>query len=104
MIRLSVMYPNTPDARFDHEYYANHHMKMVTEKMTPMGMTKCEIDKGISGGIPGSPPPYVAVMYMLFGSLEELQKAMATHDSDMKADVPNYTNIEPQIQISEVVI
>ena len=103
MIRLAVIYPNKEDARFDHDYYANSHMKLVTDRLAPMGLTKVEIDKGIGSMPPGSPPPYVAIMYMTFGSLEELQKAMAAHNDELSADIPNYTNIVPQVLISEVV-
>ena len=103
MIRVAVLYPNKPDAKFDHDYYATRHMKMVTEKLTPMGLIKGEIDKGIGGASAGSPPPYVATGYMLFNSIEDFQKALGAHNDEFMADVPNYTNIEPQIQISEVV-
>ena len=103
MIRVAVLYPNKPDAKFDHDYYANRHMKMVNEKLSPVGMVRCEIDKGICGTIPDSPPPYLAIGYLIFNTMDELQKAMAAHMSDLMADIPNYTNIEPQTQISEVV-
>jgi uncharacterized protein (TIGR02118 family) len=33
MIKVSVMYPNTPDARFDHEYYREKHMPLVKARM-----------------------------------------------------------------------
>ena len=103
MIRVSVLYPNKPDAKFDHDYYANRHLKMVNEKLSPMGMVKAEADKGICGQTPDSPAPYVAIGYLTFNSIDEQQKAMAAHMSDLVADVPNYTNIEPITQISEVV-
>ena len=30
MIKASVMYPNSPNARFDMKYYLHEHMPMVT--------------------------------------------------------------------------
>ena len=33
MIKVSVMYPNTPGARFDHEYYRGKHMPLVKARM-----------------------------------------------------------------------
>jgi len=33
MIKVSVMYPNTPGARFDHEYYRDKHMPLVKTRM-----------------------------------------------------------------------
>jgi uncharacterized protein (TIGR02118 family) len=29
MIKVSVMYPNTPGARFNHEYYREKHMPLL---------------------------------------------------------------------------
>src|SRR3984893_13995385 len=33
MIKVSVMYPNTPGARFDHGYYRDKHMPLVKARM-----------------------------------------------------------------------
>ena len=33
MIKVSVMYPNTPGARFNHAYYRDNHMPMVKARM-----------------------------------------------------------------------
>ena len=33
MIKVSVMYPNTPGARFDHEYYRDQHLPLVKARM-----------------------------------------------------------------------
>ena len=103
MIRVAVLYPNKPDIKFAYDYYADQHMKLVNEKLLPMGMIKAEIDKGICGITPDSPPPYVAIGYLTFNSVDELQAAMAAHMNELMADIPNYSNIEPEIQTSEVV-
>jgi len=103
MIKVTVLYPNKPEGKFDHDYYANQHMKMVVEKFGPMGLVKGEIDKGIGGAAAGSPPPYLALGHMIFNSIEDFQKALGAHGDEIMADIPNYTNIEPQIQISEIV-
>ena len=60
----------------------------------------CEFDKGVSDPagarrpIPPSPisnsiPP-------------RLQKALAKHGAEMLGDIPNYTKIEPIMQVNEV--
>ena len=33
MIKVSVLYPNKPGARFDHEYYRSRHMPLLKERM-----------------------------------------------------------------------
>ena len=103
MIRVTVLYPNTPGAKFDFDYYINKHMKLVKEKFGPMGLVKTEVDKGVSGMGAGTPPPYVNLGYMVFNSIEDLVKANEAHGGELGADVPNFTNIEPQFQISEIV-
>ena len=32
MIRVSVLYPNEPGARFDHQYYATKHVQLLNER------------------------------------------------------------------------
>jgi uncharacterized protein (TIGR02118 family) len=104
MIRVTVLYPNKPGGKFDFDYYLNKHMKLVHDKFGPMGLVKTEVEKGLAGGAPGAPPqPYVALGHMMFNSLGDFLKANEAHGKDLGADVPNFTNIEPQFQISEIV-
>ena len=35
MIKVTILYPNGPDARFDMKYYVTHHMPMVRDKCAP---------------------------------------------------------------------
>ena len=60
MIKVSVMYPNVPGARFDHVYYRDTHMPMVKEKMGA-ACQSYTIDKGLGGGAPGAPATTVPI-------------------------------------------
>jgi uncharacterized protein (TIGR02118 family) len=40
--------------------------------------------------------------HLYFGSVAEFQAAFGPHTTAIMADVPNYTNIQPVIQVSEV--
>jgi uncharacterized protein (TIGR02118 family) len=102
MIRVSVLYPNTEGKRFDHSYYANKHITMIGDKVGD-AMVRCEIDKGLAGMPPGQPAPFVAAVHMFFDSVESFQTAFGAHAGAIMSDVPNYTDIQPTIQISEVV-
>lgn len=101
MIRVSVLYPQSGDSKFDMNYYVTKHMPMVRQKFGAAckGMT---IDQGIAGGAPGAPAPYIAMGHFLFDSVEAFQTAMAPHAQGIMGDIPNYTKIQPIIQISEV--
>lgn len=97
-----VSYPNKPGARFDEEYYLAKHMPMVQEKMGKYGMKSWSIDKGLGGMAPGSPAEYVIQAHLLFENVEGLQAGMGTEAPAILADIPNYTDIQPVIQINQV--
>jgi uncharacterized protein (TIGR02118 family) len=103
MIKVSVFYPNNDGARFDMDYYRDRHMRMVQERLG----TACKgiaVEHGVAGGTPGSRPQFIAMGHIYFDSLEAFQASFSKHVSEFVADVPNYTNLQPVIQISEVVV
>ena len=94
MIRVSVFYPESDGAKFDHDYYRDKHVPLCVKTWN---LDRAEIDKGING-------PYVAAVHFRFESLEAMQAAMGgAGTSDVTADVANYTTITPVIQTSEIV-
>ncbi len=93
MIRLSVLYPRTDGATFDHDYYRDQHVPLAC---TTWGLDGAEVDKGVDG-------PYVAAVHFRFPSVEAMQTAMAVEGTlAVQADVANYTTIAPVMQISEI--
>ena len=101
MIKVSVFYENTEGKKFDKVYYTNKHIPMIKEKLG----TACksvEVDEGLGGAQPGSKPAFVAVAHLLFDSVDEFQKAFGPHAATIMGDVPNYTDIQPVVQISNV--
>jgi uncharacterized protein (TIGR02118 family) len=101
MIKVSVFYPNGPDIHFDMPYYLNRHMKMVQRLVGP-ALKGAAVEQGISGTEPGSRPLYVALGHLIFESIADFQSSFGAHADEIVADVPNYTNSQPIIQISEV--
>ena len=94
MIRLSVLYPVTEGATFDHDYYRDTHVPLA---VAAWGLDGAEIDRGIDG-------PYVAAVHFLFPSVEAIGEAMGKPETaQVMADVANYTSIAPVLQTSEVV-
>ena len=55
MIKVSVMYPNSADAKFDIDYYVNSHMPMVKRKVGD-ALKSMAVEQGLAGGAPGAPP------------------------------------------------
>lgn len=103
MIRVTIAYPHQTDAIFNYEYYVQNHMKLVKDRLSEGGLVRAEVDKAIAGGNPKEPAPYLGICHMYFNSLEDFQKGIGTHGREIMGDIPNYTNVQPQIQISEIV-
>ena len=103
MIKVSVFYPDHEGSKFDMDYYCRSHIPMVREKLG--GACKgLAVEQGIGGATPGSRPGFIAMGHLYFDSMQEFQMAFAPHAEAIMADIPNYTDIQPTIQISEVKI
>ena len=101
MIIVSVLYPNGPGSKFDLDYYLKRHMPMVQQRLGAP-LKRVAVERGLGGGAPGAPPPFLAAAHLHFDSVEAFQAAFAPHAEPILSDVPNYTNTTPVIQISEV--
>ena len=101
MYKVSVMYPNDQGAKFDFEYYRTKHMEIVTKHLKPFGLVKTGVDKGVSGG-GDQPAPYICIGFLYFETLDGYDKGIAEAGSILRGDIPNFTNITPVRQISEI--
>jgi uncharacterized protein (TIGR02118 family) len=95
MIRVTVSYPKTEGASFNHEYYQATHVPLCLGAW-PQAKSG-QIDKGISG-------PNEAAVHFTFDSMADFQAAMGGEaTAGVMADVANYTTITPVMQISEII-
>ena len=101
-IRVSVLYPNEEGTHFNVEYYRDSHMVMVDKLLKPYGMLASGIDSGIAGGEPGQPAPFICIAWMTYSTVEEFQEGFGANAEQLFADIPNFTDIAPIIQISEI--
>lgn len=104
MIRISFLYPNEPGRKFDHRYFAQTHMALVHKRLSRLGLVRFEVDRGIEGEAPDSEAPFVGACHLYFNSAGEFRKAMAACSAELMGDVPNYTDIRPRMQMSEIVV
>ena len=73
-------------------------MVMVRQKLAPYGLVRLEVDKATD-----VTSPFLAAGHLYFNSLEDFQTGFFTHVDEFTIDMPNYTDIAPQMQISEIV-
>lgn len=97
MQRVTVLYPNGTDTRFDFDYYLSKHVPWVAGLVGQ----KIEVRRGISSPT-GSPAAFVCIATIFVNSVEEFQSVLAEHGAKIFADIPNYTNSEPVVQFDEV--
>ncbi|MHA7944328.1 EthD family reductase [Formosa sp. 3Alg 14/1] len=102
MIKVSVMYPNTKDVKFDTAYYKNIHLPMVS-KACGDALKGMELDLGLVGRTPNEPAPYIAIAHLLFENLVSFQKAFGPNAETFAADLKNYSNVNGELQISELI-
>ena len=99
MIRISFLYPNERGKKFDHGYYAETHMPLVQKRMVSFGLVRYEIDRAAVDDA-----PFVAACHLYFDSVDGFRKAIAEHGKELMGDIPNYTDVQAQMQISEIVL
>jgi uncharacterized protein (TIGR02118 family) len=98
MERVTVVYPNKADAKFDFAYYMSKHIPWVAGLVGH----KIEVRRGISTAT-GAPAAFVCVATIPIDSLASFQTIFTQHGAKILADIPNYTNIEPIVQFDEIV-
>ena len=103
MIKVSVVYPNNPAALFNHDYYRDKHLPLIKSRMGA-ALKYYAIDKGLAGGVPDAPAPYVAACHLLCDSVEAYKSSFGPHAQEIGGDVANFTNVKPFVQISQVVV
>jgi uncharacterized protein (TIGR02118 family) len=97
------MYPNEQGARFDHAYYRDTHLPLLKQRLGP-ACIRYAIDKGITGALPHSNPPYVASCHIYSESIEVYRNAIAEHAPEIIADIANFTSLAPVVQFSDVIV
>jgi uncharacterized protein (TIGR02118 family) len=101
MTKVSVLYPNGENKNFNMDYYCNTHLPMVSDLLG--GHLKgAAVEKGLGGAVPGSQAPFASVGVMYFDSPADFGAAFGPNAEKIMGDLSNFTNIEPIVQVSEV--
>jgi uncharacterized protein (TIGR02118 family) len=103
MIKVSILYPNTPGARFDFDYYVKTHMPMSIRLLGPR-MRSVSVERGVESVEPASPPAFIALCHFTCDSRESFEAAFLPQAAVLQGDMPNYTDIVPIIQFSDITL
>ena len=100
--KISILYPYEEGKHFDMDYYSQKHMPMVASLFGDK-LKQYFIDKGVSGRTPNDAMTYVAVGGFYFEKLSDYAESFGPNAEKIRGDIPNYTNIQPIVQISQVI-
>lgn len=101
MLCITAVYPNDPGSRFDADYYRVAHTARAEALLSDYGLMAIRTAIG-TASLDGSPPTFWAVSEMHFTSRGDFDAAIAANGDALFADIPNYTNVTPILQISEL--
>ena len=100
MVVISALYPNEPGSTFNYDYYMHNHVPFERERWRFMGLEDQRQMRGVSS-LDGSPAPYQVIALLTFRSLENFQNAVQAHGQEILDDIPNFTSVQPIVQITE---
>jgi uncharacterized protein (TIGR02118 family) len=101
VLRMTVLYPAGDDATFDWDYYTTTHMRLVADRFGPHAARPAEVAKGV-GGVPKGAATYLASAQMYFADRDALDQALQAGGNDVPGDIPNFTNVQPVMQLDEL--
>jgi uncharacterized protein (TIGR02118 family) len=101
MVKVTIFYPNEEGKKFDMNYYLASHIPLV-QKLLGAACTNVAVDQGIAGGTPGSKAPYVAIGHLFFNTVEDFISSFTPNANAIMSDIPNYTDVNPIVQVNEI--
>jgi uncharacterized protein (TIGR02118 family) len=103
MTKVSVLYPSGDGKTFNLDYYTQKHVPMVMG-LLGSAVKGASIEKGLGSAEPGSVAPFTIMASMYFDTITDFQNSFGPNAEKIMSDLPNFTNIVPSVQISEVLI
>lgn len=100
MYCVTVLYPRAENGHFDFDYYRNQHIPHIL-KLLGDNVQRMELRRGLQA-VDGTPAPFHCLLNTHIRSAEQFQSVMAANADWVANDIPRYTNLQPIIQIDEI--
>jgi uncharacterized protein (TIGR02118 family) len=107
MNAMTILYPTGLGITFNADYYRDHHLKTIM-KLYGRSIRRFELRRvptlpAPAAGAAGPPPPaYSAAVNIWIADLAAFNAHNAKHGAQLVADMPNFTNAQPTIQMDRV--
>lgn len=99
---LTILYPNEEGARWDPDYYRDHHMKLIMDLYGTEAIRRFEVRKGVSGMDGTSKPPFIGCVNIYIEDQAKFDAAGAKHGDTLREDVPNFSSVMPGVAVTEI--
>ena len=103
MATIAVLYPAKPGSRMDLNYYRTKHIPLVKARWTEHGLESVTVLQ-TQGTADGSDPAYQIITLLTFPSMKEFGKAAKASGAEVMGDIPNFTDVTPQVQFMDALI
>jgi uncharacterized protein (TIGR02118 family) len=101
MIRVTGFFRWEAGAVFNHDYFRDEHMRLARDLLAPLGLVRLESDKLFAEEAPAL-GQLVAATSAYFSSLTEAQVAVSSVCSALRADLHNFTTLNPELHCGAV--
>ena len=91
---LTILYPNSPEVRWDVEYYLARHMPLIMRLYGERAIKRFELRKGASGQTGGA-APYIGSINIYINDQRAFDAAGAEHGKTLVEDVPHFSSVMP---------
>lgn len=98
MIDVMVAYPDSGTLKFDDAYYLETHAALVNDLLSEHGLRYLRVHRRLD-----TQSPYHLVAHLGFDSAKCFESAFAAVGDQLLADIANFTNAEPLLQVNEVI-
>jgi uncharacterized protein (TIGR02118 family) len=98
MIDVMVAYPNTDTLAFNDAYYLEYHSPLVHSLLDKHGLSYLRVHRRLD---PQS--PYHLMAHLGFDTKQAFESAFEEVGQRLLADIANFTNVEPVLQVNEVI-
>lgn len=99
---LTILYPNEEGARWDADYYRDHHMPLIMRLYGTDAIRRFEVRKGISGMDGTSKPTFIGTVNIYIEDQTKFDAAGTQHGQTLRDDVPNFSSVMPGVAVTEI--
>ncbi len=111
MYCVRILYPNKPGSNFNWKHYYDVHLPLglgLLNKHVGIKPLKVEVDQNMSHGGKPVHGPHHCICSLFFPDRRSAEAMVALFDIEeprrlLTSDWPNYTEVDPEIEICEVV-